>query len=93
MAQRCEALVAGRTVVQHVFQSVSFVTLPKPNSMIRSTASTVLLLSISLLNMTTFAQSDPLWLRGPAISPDGKAIVFTYKGDLWRVPRTRARAA
>ncbi len=34
------------------------------------------------------AQSDPLWLRGPAISPDGKAIVFCYKGDLWRVTST-----
>jgi Tol biopolymer transport system component/C-terminal processing protease CtpA/Prc len=28
----------------------------------------------------------PLWLRYPALSPDGKAIVFTYQGDLYRVP-------
>jgi tricorn protease len=28
----------------------------------------------------------PSWLRYPAISPDGKTIVFTYKGDLYRVP-------
>ena len=26
------------------------------------------------------------WLRYPAISPDGRTIVFTYKGDLYRVP-------
>lgn len=32
-----------------------------------------------------YAQDNPLWLRYPAISPDGKTIVFTYKGDLYRV--------
>lgn len=32
------------------------------------------------------AQSDASWLRYPAISPDGRMIVFTYKGDLYRVP-------
>jgi len=32
------------------------------------------------------AQTTPEWLRYPAISPDGKTIVFTYKGDLYRVP-------
>jgi tricorn protease len=32
------------------------------------------------------AQSDALWLRYPAISPDGATIVFTYRGDLYRVP-------
>jgi tricorn protease len=32
------------------------------------------------------APSAPGWLRYPAISPDGKTIVFTYKGDLYRVP-------
>ena len=26
------------------------------------------------------------WMRYPAISPDGKTIVFTYKGDLYKVP-------
>ena len=28
----------------------------------------------------------PLWLRYPALSPDGKTIVFCYQGDLYRVP-------
>ena len=31
------------------------------------------------------AQQTPLWLRYPAISPDGKSIVFSYKGDLYKV--------
>jgi Tol biopolymer transport system component/C-terminal processing protease CtpA/Prc len=35
---------------------------------------------------TAAAQTTPEWLRYPAISPDGKAIVFTYKGDLYRIP-------
>lgn len=32
------------------------------------------------------AQQTPLWLRYPAISPDGQSIVFSYKGDLYKVP-------
>jgi Tol biopolymer transport system component/C-terminal processing protease CtpA/Prc len=31
------------------------------------------------------ADNIPSWLRFPAISPDGKTIVFTYKGDIYRV--------
>jgi tricorn protease len=32
------------------------------------------------------AQENPQWIRYPSISPDGSNIVFTYKGDLYRVP-------
>ena len=32
-----------------------------------------------------FGQGDPMWLRYPAISPDGKTILFEYKGDIWSV--------
>jgi len=32
------------------------------------------------------AQETPLWLRGNQISPDGKQIVFEYKGDIYVVP-------
>jgi len=31
------------------------------------------------------AQTNPLWLRYPAISPDGKNIAFGYKGDIYLV--------
>jgi Tol biopolymer transport system component/C-terminal processing protease CtpA/Prc len=46
----------------------------------------VSLLFFGLLAITTaFAQNTPLWMRYPAISPDGKTIVFSYKGDLYKV--------
>jgi tricorn protease len=32
------------------------------------------------------AQEHPLWLRYPALSPDGKTILFSYKGDIYSVP-------
>ncbi len=35
----------------------------------------------SLIN----AQTNPLWLRYPAISPDGKFVLFCYKGDIYKV--------
>jgi Tol biopolymer transport system component len=34
------------------------------------------------------AQQNPQWMRYPAISPDGSQIVFTYKGDLYKVAST-----
>ncbi|MCW3465994.1 S41 family peptidase [Chitinophaga nivalis] len=39
-----------------------------------------------LLAATSYAQDNALWLRYPAISPDGKTIAFGYKGDIYRVP-------
>ena len=35
-------------------------------------------------SVITFAQK-PLWMRYPAISPDGSTIAFTYKGDIYLV--------
>jgi len=32
------------------------------------------------------AEDTPLWMRYPAISPDGQTVVFSYKGDLYTVP-------
>lgn len=43
---------------------------------------TFLLIGASLL---THAQVTPLWMSTPSISPDGKTIVFSYKGDLYKV--------
>lgn len=34
----------------------------------------------------------PRWLRYPVISPDGKSVVFSYKGNLWVVPTTGGEA-
>lgn len=38
-----------------------------------------------LCGLQLHAQENPSWLRYSSISPDGKTIVFTYKGDLYRV--------
>ena len=52
------------------------------------------LLAIILLFISSaaFAQA-PSWLRYPSISPDGKTIVFTYKGDLYKVASTGGAAS
>lgn len=34
---------------------------------------------------TMFAGDNPLWLRYPAISPDGESILFCCKGDIYKV--------
>jgi len=43
----------------------------------------------TLIFLTAFALSQkaqsPLWMRYPSISPDGKQIVFSYKGDLYKI--------
>ncbi|MBV9989637.1 MAG: PD40 domain-containing protein [Chitinophagaceae bacterium] len=46
----------------------------------------ILMLLAILTSVYGMAQVNPGWLRYSAISPDGKTIVFTYKGDLYRVP-------
>ena len=45
----------------------------------------ILLFVLGIVGIGGNAQENPLWLRYPAISPDGKAIVFSYQGDLYRV--------
>lgn len=49
----------------------------------------ILMLALSL---PAAAQEDPLWLRYPAISPDGTTILFNYKGDIFKVPTTGGKA-
>jgi len=39
-----------------------------------------------LLASSIFAQEVPQWVRRSAISPDGKTIAFSYKGDIYTVP-------
>lgn len=36
--------------------------------------------------------ATPQWLRNPAISPDGRTLAFTYKGDIWTVPVSGGQA-
>ncbi len=38
------------------------------------------------LSMPAMSQTNPLWMRYSAISPDGSTIAFSYKGDLFTVP-------
>jgi Tol biopolymer transport system component/C-terminal processing protease CtpA/Prc len=40
---------------------------------------------LSLPCLMARAGEGPLWLRYPAISPDGSTIVFTYRGNLYKV--------
>lgn len=48
---------------------------------------------ISLLFFSfSIAQTNPKWTRYPSISPDGKTIVFTYKGNLFSVLSTGGTA-
>lgn len=44
-----------------------------------------LLYSLLFVSFIAQAQDNPKWMRYPAISPDGSQIVFTYKGDLYKV--------
>lgn len=41
---------------------------------------------------SVFSQNEPLWLRYPAISPDGTTILFNYKGDIYKVAASGGQA-
>ena len=41
--------------------------------------------ALSLVATGAGAEITPRWARYPAISPDARTLVFTYRGDLWRV--------
>lgn len=49
-------------------------------------------LALILAASSVWAQGNALWLRYPAISPDGKTIAFNYKGDLYTVSSEGGRA-
>ena len=41
---------------------------------------------LTVLSATASTDPNPLWLRNSAVSPDGKTVAFTYKGDIYTVP-------
>lgn len=46
------------------------------------------LLALALTSISAIKAQNadtPLWLRNTSISPDGKTILFTYKGDIYKV--------
>lgn len=45
-----------------------------------------LLLLLGIFCVSLAYTQDPLWMRYPAISPDGSTIAFAYKGDIYTVP-------
>lgn len=48
--------------------------------------------TLLLLSLPASAQDNPLWMRNPAISPNGQSVAFTYKGDIYTVPATGGQA-
>ena len=51
-----------------------------------------LLFALLFAGSLSAASAAPLWMRYPAISPDGSRIAFAYKGDLYVVPATGGEA-
>ena len=42
--------------------------------------------------MAVAAQATPMWLRYPAISPDGQTVAFAYQGSIYTVPVAGGKA-
>ncbi len=53
---------------------------------------TLIALAALAASTVSVAQDSPLWMRHSAISPDGKLIAFSYKGDIWTVPAAGGQA-
>ena len=51
-----------------------------------------LTLFIAMLFAALATEAAPLWMRYPAISPDGKQIAFTYKGSIYVVAANGGQA-
>ncbi len=51
-----------------------------------------ILLLTAIFVTSIYAQEKPLWMRYSSISPDGKEIAFSYKGDIYTVPVNGGKA-
>lgn len=58
----------------------------------RGLASLLLAGGLSLTAIGAPKADAPLWLRNTAISPDGKTVAFTFKGDIFTVPVAGGKA-
>ena len=47
---------------------------------------------LAALTAGAATDSEPLWLRNSAVSPDGQTVAFTYRGDVYTVPVTGGKA-
>jgi len=52
------------------------------SSLVRSLVAVILGASALAAQTPSTSAAGASWMRYPAISPDGRTIVFTYKGDL-----------
>jgi len=59
---------------------------------LRSFSPVLFLLVWFLSHSALAAQDRPLWLRYPAIAPDGQSILFCYQGDIYKVAAAGGQA-
>jgi Tol biopolymer transport system component/C-terminal processing protease CtpA/Prc len=61
-------------------------------SALKSVILSILLAAVLAAALPLAAQDRPLWLRYPAVSPDGATVLFCYQGDIYKVPAAGGQA-
>lgn len=59
----------------------------------KKTFLTLPLFAAALSSVAQSPATDAMWMRYPALSPDGQTIAFTYQGDIYTVPVKGGRAS